>query len=108
MASTVPGDPYELLGVPRGAEAELAAHRLRPVLNSLADIDAFAATCGPGLASSLMIGTSAAKGLAIARRKPWLAINHLEGHLLSPFFGNREGVRPAVALIVSGGHTLLA
>ena len=74
---------------------------------TLDDIDAFAATCGPGLASSLMIGTSAAKGLAIARRKPWLAINHLEGHLLSPFFGNREGVRPAVALIVSGGHTLL-
>ena len=74
---------------------------------TLDDIDAFAATCGPGLASSLMIGTSAAKGLAIAHGKPWLAINHLEGHLLSPFFGTREGVRPAVALIVSGGHTLL-
>ena len=70
------------------------------------EVDAFAATCGPGLASSLMIGTSVAKGLAIARRKPWLAINHLEGHLLSPFFGAAE-IPPAVALIVSGGHTLL-
>ena len=70
------------------------------------EVDAFAATCGPGLASSLMIGTSVAKGLAIARRKPWLAINHLEGHLLSPFFGAAE-IPPAVALVVSGGHTLL-
>jgi N6-L-threonylcarbamoyladenine synthase len=71
----------------------------------LSDIDAFAATTGPGLASSLMIGASTAKGLAIGFNKPYLAINHLEGHLLSPFFG-REEVRPNVALIVSGGHTL--
>ncbi len=71
------------------------------------EVDAFAATCGPGLATSLMIGTSVAKSLAVAMRRPWLAINHLEGHLLSPFFGDAAGVRPAVALIVSGGHTLL-
>src|SRR5437867_9506824 len=49
-------------------------------------IDAFAATSGPGLASSLLVGNSAAKGLAIGAGKPFLAINHLEGHLLSPFF----------------------
>lgn len=54
-----------------------------------------------------MIGTSAAKGLAVGFQKPYLAINHMEGHLLSPFFGTPEGVRPAVALIVSGGHTML-
>ncbi len=54
-----------------------------------------------------MIGTSAAKALAIGFRKPYLAINHMEGHLLSPFFGTAEGIRPAIALIVSGGHTLL-
>ncbi|MES2570209.1 MAG: tRNA (adenosine(37)-N6)-threonylcarbamoyltransferase complex transferase subunit TsaD [Verrucomicrobiota bacterium] len=71
------------------------------------EIDAFAATSGPGLASSLMIGTSAAKGFSVAMRKPYLAINHMEGHLLSPFFGTPGGVRPAVALVVSGGHTLL-
>jgi N6-L-threonylcarbamoyladenine synthase len=74
---------------------------------SLSEVEAFAATCGPGLATSLMIGTSAAKALAIGFRKPYLAINHIEGHLLSPFFGTDEGIRPAIALVVSGGHTLL-
>ena len=74
---------------------------------SIAEIDAFAATSGPGLASSLMIGASAAKALAVGLRKPYLSVNHIEGHLLSPFFGDPRGVRPAVALVVSGGHTLL-
>ena len=68
-------------------------------------IDAFAATSGPGLATSLMVGASAAKGLSISLRKPFLAVNHLEGHLLSPFFGKE--IRPCVGLVVSGGHTLL-
>jgi len=71
----------------------------------ISQIDAFAATSGPGLASSLMIGASIAKGLAIGFGKPFLAINHLEGHLLSPFFGETE-IRPNVSLIVSGGHTM--
>jgi N6-L-threonylcarbamoyladenine synthase len=71
----------------------------------IVDVDAFAATSGPGLASSLMIGASIAKGLAIATARPYLAINHLEGHLLSPFFGD-AGIRPNVSLIVSGGHTM--
>jgi N6-L-threonylcarbamoyladenine synthase len=76
----------------------------------LSDVDAFAATSGPGLASSLMIGASIAKGLAIGFGKPYLAINHLEGHLLSPFFDGAdrdEEVRPNISLIVSGGHTML-
>jgi N6-L-threonylcarbamoyladenine synthase len=82
----------------------------------LSEIDAFAATSGPGLASSLMIGASIAKGLAIGFGKPYLAINHLEGHLLSPFFGDDIGILPIpgtsagnrchVSLIVSGGHTM--
>jgi len=88
----------------------------------MADVDAFAATSGPGLASSLMIGASIAKGLAIGFAKPYLAINHLEGHLLSPFFGcgigilpmsddnhgqdARAAIPPNVSLVVSGGHTL--
>lgn len=71
----------------------------------LPQIDAFAATSGPGLASSLMIGASIAKGLAIGFGKPYLAINHLEGHLLSPFFG-RNKITPNVSLVVSGGHTM--
>jgi N6-L-threonylcarbamoyladenine synthase len=76
----------------------------------LSEVDAFAATSGPGLASSLMIGASIAKGLAIGFGKPYVAINHLEGHLLSPFFGGADGnsqIRPNVSLIVSGGHTML-
>src|SRR6476659_8405948 len=72
----------------------------------LAEIDTFAATSGPGLAGSLMIGASMAKGLSVATGRPYLAINHLEGHLLSPFFGS-EKIEPNVSLIVSGGHTLL-
>jgi N6-L-threonylcarbamoyladenine synthase len=71
----------------------------------ISQIDAFAATSGPGLASSLMIGASIAKGLAIGFGKPYLAINHLEGHLLSPFFGESE-IKPNIALVVSGGHTM--
>ncbi len=75
----------------------------------LSEVDAFAATSGPGLASSLMIGASIAKGLAIGFGKPYLAINHLEGHLLSPFFSDADGdeqIKRNVSLIVSGGHTM--
>ena len=78
---------------------------LRNAKIDISEVDAFAATSGPGLASSLMIGASIAKGLAIGFGKPYLAINHLEGHLLSPFFGEQK-IRPNVSLIVSGGHTM--
>src|SRR5438093_7357402 len=71
----------------------------------MSEIDVFAATSGPGLASSLMIGASIAKGLAIGFGKPYLAINHVEGHLLSPFFGEAK-IKPNVSLVVSGGHTM--
>lgn len=102
-----------------GVVPEVAARdhlrTLKPVLNkalatarvSISEIDAFAATLGPGLATSLMIGASTAKGLAIALGRPFLGINHLEGHLLSPFFSAPGGIRPAVGLVVSGGHTML-
>jgi len=83
----------------------------RAAKTRLSEIDAFAATSGPGLASSLMIGASIAKGLAIGFGKRYLGINHLEGHLLSPFFGvEKDGdkdIKPNVSLIVSGGHTML-
>ncbi len=87
---------------------------LRPTLDaalaragiSLGEVDAFAATRGPGLATSLMIGMAVAKGMAVGFGKPFLAVNHMEGHLLSPFFG-KGGPQPAVGLIVSGGHTML-
>jgi N6-L-threonylcarbamoyladenine synthase len=74
---------------------------------SLSEIDCVAATRGPGLLTSLLVGYSAAKGLAIGLGRPFLGINHLEGHLLSPFLGEPAGPVPSVGLIVSGGHTLL-
>jgi N6-L-threonylcarbamoyladenine synthase len=88
----------------------LLERTVRDAKIDISEVDAFAATSGPGLASSLMIGASIAKGLAIGFGKPYLAINHLEGHLLSPFFGGADDdsqIRPSVSLIVSGGHTML-
>lgn len=70
------------------------------------DLDGFAATAGPGLASSLLVGNTTAKALALATGKPFHAINHLEGHLLSPFHGP-DPIPAAVVLVASGGHTLL-
>lgn len=83
----------------------LLARALDRAKIDLPQVDAFAATSGPGLASSLMIGASIAKGLAIGFDKPYLAINHLEGHLLSPFFGDGK-IRSNLSLVVSGGHTM--
>jgi len=70
------------------------------------EIDAFGATSGPGLASSLLVGNTTAKSLALATGKPFISVNHMEGHLLSPFLGE-ESIKPNLSLIVSGGHTLL-
>ncbi len=69
-------------------------------------LHAVAATAGPGLASALLVGFSFGKALAVSLDRPFVAVNHIEGHLLSPFFG-REEIPPAVGLVVSGGHTLL-
>jgi N6-L-threonylcarbamoyladenine synthase len=70
----------------------------------LDDVDAVAATCGPGLVGSLLVGLSTAKALAYARHLPFIAVNHLEGHLLSPRLDG-DVAFPYVALLVSGGHT---
>ena len=72
-------------------------------------LDAIAVTYGPGLASSLIVGLSAAKGLAMRLEKPLIAINHLEAHIHSVFLkadapDPREAC-PLLALVVSGGHT---
>ena len=89
--------------------------RIRPLIeaalhrsgSSLAEIDCVAATRGPGLLTSLLVGYSAAKGLAIGLGKPFVGVNHLEGHLLSPFLQGPDRPLPSVNLIVSGGHTML-
>jgi N6-L-threonylcarbamoyladenine synthase len=71
-------------------------------------IDALAVTFGPGLPSALLVGLSAAKGLAISLQKPLFGINHLEAHLFSPFvLSEKDPKGPFISLIVSGGHTIL-
>lgn len=72
---------------------------------TLADIDAIAVTQGPGLIGSLMVGVCYAKALAFARGIPFVGVNHIEGHVYSVNFENPPVTYPAVALIVSGGHT---
>lgn len=96
------------------------ALKLRPLVEEalaacqtpLERVDLFAATRGPGLASSLLVGHTMAKAMALAAGKPFLSINHMEGHLLSPFLDPDSGldsssIPPHLALVVSGGHTLL-
>lgn len=84
----------------------------------LAGIDTVAVTCGPGLAACLAIGVAAAKALALAWRVPVVGVNHLRGHVWSPFialhaeapqdFGRRlDALLPHLGLIVSGGNTVL-
>ncbi len=70
------------------------------------DLAAVAATAGPGLASSLLVGNTMAKAMALGAGVPFVAVNHMEGHLLSPFVG-RDVPFPFLGLVVSGGHTLL-
>ena len=71
-----------------------------------ADIDVFGATGGPGLVAALLVGNSTAKALALATGKPFVSVNHLEGHLLSPFLKRPGGPVPHLGMVVSGGHTL--
>ena len=71
------------------------------------DLTAIAATVGPGLIGSLLIGVSAAKSLSLAWNKPFVAVNHLEAHLYSSFLEDPDLELPVVVLLVSGGHTML-
>jgi len=75
----------------------------------LGDIDAIAATRGPGLPGSLVVGLNMAKGLALGRNLPLIGVNHLEGHVYSLWLveGAPEVRFPVLCLIVSGGHTEL-
>jgi N6-L-threonylcarbamoyladenine synthase len=73
----------------------------------LADVDAIAATAGPGLVGGVMVGLVAAKGLALAAGKPLVAVNHLEGHALSPMLSDPALSFPYLLLLVSGGHCQL-
>jgi len=72
------------------------------------DLDGVTATAGPGLMGALLVGLSLGKSLAFARGLPFLGIHHLEAHLLAPALEDDPPDFPFVALLVSGGHTLLA
>lgn len=71
------------------------------------EIDGIAVTVGPGLVGSLLVGLSYAKAMAFALEKPIVGVNHIEGHIYSVVFENPPVEYPAMALIVSGGHTNL-
>jgi N6-L-threonylcarbamoyladenine synthase len=72
----------------------------------LSDIEGVAATYGPGLVGSLLVGLQAGKGIAFERGLPFIGVNHLEGHLLAILL-DRPAVFPYLGLLVSGGHTSL-
>ncbi len=102
-----------------GVVPEIAARahveRLAPLIAAvladagmeLADVDAIAATAGPGLIGGVMVGLVSAKALAMASDKPLIAINHLEGHALSPRLADSALHYPYLLLLVSGGHCQL-
>jgi N6-L-threonylcarbamoyladenine synthase len=71
------------------------------------DLDGIAVTQGPGLVGSLLVGINYAKAVAFARRKPIVGVNHIEGHVYSVAFEFPPPEYPALALVVSGGHTNL-
>jgi N6-L-threonylcarbamoyladenine synthase len=74
---------------------------------TLDEIDAIAATAGPGLIGALLVGYGWASATAFARGIPMVAVHHMEGHLFAPSLEDSEATPPFVALLVSGGHTLL-
>ncbi len=71
------------------------------------DLDAVAATIGPGLIGSLLVGVSAAKAYSIAWGLPFVGVNHMEGHLHAAFLEDPDMALPAAVLLVSGGHTMI-
>ena len=102
-----------------GVVPELAARHhveaIGPVLESamqeagvgFADLDAVAVTQGPGLVGSLLVGVQAAKAIALVQRKPLVPVHHVAGHVQAAFLAHGTIPLPALALVVSGGHTSL-
>jgi tRNA N6-adenosine threonylcarbamoyltransferase len=121
ILSNVVSSQVELHAAHGGVVPELASRQhlrlIGPVVSKALEeagvearnLDALAVTYGPGLPSALLVGLSAAKGLAMSLGKPLIPINHLEAHLYSPFVLTETPVEPSfIALIVSGGHSILA
>ncbi len=109
-------DVHRIFG---GVVPELASRAHVPALSLVVDralreagvplsaVDAVAVTAGPGLIGSLLVGVSHAKGMAVSGRHQLIGVHHLEGHVFAPTLEDPELEPPFVALVVSGGHTLL-
>jgi N6-L-threonylcarbamoyladenine synthase len=102
-------------GVVPEIAARAHAERLSPIIAevldeaglALGELDAIAATAGPGLIGGVMVGLVTAKALAMASDRPLIAVNHLEGHALSPRLADPDLGFPYLLLLVSGGHCQL-
>jgi tRNA N6-adenosine threonylcarbamoyltransferase len=125
IRSSVVASQYSTHGKYEGVVPELASrehlNNIVPVVRraveqagmEYAAMDAIGVTVGPGLAGALLVGLTYAKSLALALDKPLIAVNHLEGHIHAVLLeecleGRAEPELPALSLVVSGGHTLLA
>ncbi len=91
-----------LAALPAVVDKALAEAGLAP-----SSIDAVAVTAGPGLAGALLVGVVFAKSFAYAGNRALIGVHHMEGHLFAPAIEDRDLAPPFVALLVSGGHTLL-
>ena len=119
ILSNVVASQTELHGEFGGIVPEVAARAhvegLTPVIGealqradvTLWDIDAVAATLGPGLIGCLLVGVAEAKAIAAVLDVPFIGVNHLEGHIFSGLLADPSADLPALALVISGGHTLL-
>lgn len=87
------------------AMQSVIAQALSDAKVSIKDIDAFAVTAGPGLIGALLVGTSSAAGLALALDKPLYGVNHLSAHIAVDSLNSDHKLDPAIALLVSGGHS---
>ena len=83
---------------------EITMNLLQNTSIDLSKVDAYAATCGPGLIGSLLVGATFTKSLSLINEKPFYPINHLEGHILSTSFNNVVKY-PSLILLLTGGHT---
>lgn len=119
VLSSVVSSQGELHAETGGVVPEVAARQhlraLTPVVRRAldgargdwSDIDAIAATGGPGLPGALAVGLAAARAVAFARALPFIPADHIEGHVCANWLGDEEPPLPALALVVSGGHTEL-